>query len=395
MTFHDDKLAPIAEHNQREKARNRPVSLITSRKKVDTRGKEFGSLARVLGLAGGNIPHAMQIAENQYPKEFETFFKAAVGAGTTTHPTYGSPLVPAYEHYAAGFVDYLRDATILGRFGTGNIPALRAVPFNIKVPTQVSGGKGYWVGQGAAKPLTKFDFGTASLGWNKVANIAVITEELLRWSDPAADLLIRDQLVAAIAETIDESFVNPASTAIEGVRPASITSGVTAIPSVGGDISAIRQDVSNIMGTFLAAKLSPKKGVWIMDSMTVLRLTMMTNVMGDLEFPDLDLDGGFFFKRPVIVSDHVDPGLIIFASAEDIMVADEGQATVDVSREASLEMSDTPIGNSTTPTPAQLVSLWATNSVGIRAERYISWEKRRPQAVAYLSGVTWGEEVFS
>ncbi|MHA6690310.1 phage major capsid protein [Devosia sp. A449] len=395
MTFHDDKLAPIAEHNQREKARSKPVSLITSQKKADKRGIGFTRIAISSALAGGNILQAAAIAEKMYPGELTEFYKAAVAAGTTTHSTWSSPLVPAYQHYAAEFVEYLRSGTILGRFGTGNIPALRAVPFNVEMPRQTTGGKGYWVGAGQAKPLTKFDFDTVRLGWNKVANIAVVTEELLRFSDPSAELIIRDQLAAALAQTLDEDFVNPASAAIEGVRPAAITHGITAIPSVGGDISAIRRDVSNIMGTFLAAKLSPKKGVWIMDSMTVLRLTMMTNVMGDLEFTDLDLDGGTFFKRPVIVSDYVPAGLIIFASAEDIFLADEGQATIDTSREASLSMDDAPTMNSTTPTPAQLVSLWQTNSVGIRAERYISWQKRRPQAVSYLSGVTWGEEVFS
>lgn len=395
MTFHDEKLSPIPEHNQREKARNRPVALITAQKKADKRGLEFTRLARTMALAGGDIIQAAAIAEHDYPGQFTEFYKAAVSAGTTTHSTWASPLVPAYEHYAAGFTEFLRSSTILGAFGTGNVPALRAVPFNIEVPRQTTGGKGYWVGQGQAKPLTKFDFDTVRLGFAKVANIAVITEELLRFSDPSAELIIRDQLAAALAQVLDEDFVRPDKAAVTGISPASITHGVTAIPSVGSDIEAIRKDVQNVMATFLAAKLSPKKGTWIMDSMTVLRLSMMTNALGQLEFPDLDLDGGTFFKRPVIVSDFVPAGLVIFVSAEDIFLADDGQATIDVSREASVSMEDSPAMNSSAPTPAQLVSLWQTNSVGIRAERYINWEKRRPQAVAYLSGVSWASEVFS
>jgi len=42
------------------------------------------------------------------------------------------------------------------------------------------------------------------------------------------------------------------------------------------------------------------------------------------------------------------------------------------------------------PVPTSLVSLWQTNSVGIRAERFINWGKRRASAVAYLTGVAWG-----
>ena len=50
------------------------------------------------------------------------------------------------------------------------------------VGTQTSGGAGYWVGEGQAKPLTRFDFGKTSLEPLKVANICVVTEELLRYA---------------------------------------------------------------------------------------------------------------------------------------------------------------------------------------------------------------------
>ena len=39
------------------------------------------------------------------------------------------------------------------------------------------GGAGYWVGEGKAKPLTKFDFTRTTLTPLKVANIAVLTKE--------------------------------------------------------------------------------------------------------------------------------------------------------------------------------------------------------------------------
>jgi hypothetical protein len=35
--------------------------------------------------------------------------------------------------------------------------------------------------------------------------------------------------------------------------------------------------------------------------------------------------------------------------------------------------------------------MWQTNSVALRAERYINWAKRRTSAVAYLDAVTWGQ----
>jgi HK97 family phage major capsid protein len=73
------------------------------------------------------------------------------------------------------------------------------VPFNVKVPVQTSGGTAQWVGEGKPKPLTKFDFTQLTLGFNKVAAIAVISEELIRHSSPSAELLVRNSLICLMA----------------------------------------------------------------------------------------------------------------------------------------------------------------------------------------------------
>ncbi|MGC7407367.1 phage major capsid protein, partial [Pandoraea pneumonica] len=76
---------------------------------------------------------------------------------------------------------------------------------------------------------------------------------------------------------------------------------------------------------------------------------------------------------PVLVSQYVprdsSGGILAMVNASDIYFGDDGGFSVDMSREASLQMDSAPSHNSTTPTAAQLVSLWQTNSVGFRAER--------------------------
>jgi hypothetical protein len=61
-----------------------------------------------------------------------------------------------------------------------------------------------------------------------------------------------------------------------------------------------------------------------------------------------------------------------------------------MSSEASLEMESAPTHDSVTPTGVELVSMWQTNSVAIRAERWINWKRRRTAAVAVISGVNYG-----
>src|SRR5690606_22367589 len=120
------------------------------------------------------------------------------------------------------FVEYLRPMTILGRFGQAGVPSLRRVPFRVPLIGQTTGGDGYWVGEGKAKPLTQWQYGQTNLEPTKVANIAVATEELLRDSSPSAEALIRDELANALRERLDIDFINPAKAAVAGISPASV-----------------------------------------------------------------------------------------------------------------------------------------------------------------------------
>ena len=82
-------------------------------------------------------------------------------------------------------------------------------------------------------------------------------------------------------------------------------------------------------------------------------------------------------------------GIIILVNAGDILLADDGGVDVDVSREASLEMSDTPTQNGAAGTGAALVSLWQNNLIGVRAERFVNWKRRRDEAVQWIDSVAY------
>ena len=358
------------------------------------KGIGFARLAKVKALAKLDGESVRTVAKELYGEDSSVYGlvnKAAVPAGTTQDGNWAAPLVGDGTDVIADFVEFLRPRTILGRFGQDGVPGLRRVPFNVPLVGQTEGGEGYWVGEGKAKPLTRFGFERNILDIFKVANIAVVTEELLRRSNPAAEAMLRDSLASAIAARLDTDFINPAKAAVAGVSPASITNGLTAVTSSGGDADAIRADIRALMATFIAANNAPTSGVWIMGSVTALALSMMVNPLGQPEFAGVSMTGGTFNGMPVIVSDYIPAGTVVLANANDIYLADEGGIQVDMSREASLEMADNPAHNSDTPTGATaLVSMFQTNSVAFRVERFINWARRRPSAVAVLTGASWG-----
>lgn len=374
-------------------ASRQPAIQVTDRR-IREKGLALAQMAKCMYAAQGNLFGASQIAEknaNLDPR-VPLVLKAAVAAGTTSNAAWAGNLVGTETSVYADFIEYLRPQTILGRFGQGGIPGLRAVPFRTALIGQTSGGAGYWVGEGQAKPLTKFDFSRTTLAPLKVANIAVLTDEVVRDSSPNADVIVRDQLVAALRERLDIDFIDPNKAAQAGVSPASITNGVIGISSGGTDAEAIRADLKALFGAFIAANNAPTAGVFIMSATTALALSLMTNPLGQGEFPGISMTGGTLSGLPVIVSEYVPTdssgSLVILANASDIYLGDEGGFQIDMTGEASLEMDDSP----TNPTTAStvMVSLFQRNLVGFRAERTINWAKRRDSAVQYLSGVNWG-----
>lgn len=352
-------------------------------------GIRFARYARCLGLARKSGRDVMSVAEAEYGQRdpgVVDLVKAAVSAVNTNTDA----ALIGNEGGFADFVEYLRPQTIVGRLGANGIPGLRRVPFRVPLIRQTGASTGYWVGEGAAKPLTKPAWGRTELAPLKAANIAVATMEALRDSSPSAEALLRDDLAAAIAAAIDTAFIDPTNAGSAGVKPASITNGLTAITSGGNDAAAIREDVRAAMAGFVAANNPLSSGVWIMSAGTALALSMMRTALDQPEFSGITMNGGTFFGLPVLTSEHVG-NYVVLMNASDVWFADDGGVAVDMSTEASLEMADNPTASSVTPTAAELVSMFQTNSVAFRAERTINWTRRRDTGVAIISGVAWGE----
>ena len=72
----------------------------------------------------------------------------------------------------------------------------------------------------------------------------------------------------------------------------------------------------------------------------------------------------------------------IAVNAPNIYLA-EGGVDVDISREASLQMEDSPDSPETASTV--LVSLWQRNMVAIKAERFITWKKKHDTSVQLIT----------
>jgi len=328
-------------------------------------------------------PEVAEVLRAEYSMG-ESVLKAAVAAGNTTDTTWAGPLA-YYNNMAGEFIELLRPKTILGR-----ISGFRAVPFLTRIPRQTSGVSGKWVGEGSPKPVQAMGFDAITLAFSKASVIIALTEEIVRMSTPSAEALAQSDMIKGVSQYLDVQFIDPSVAPISGVSPGAITNGLTAVASSGSTLAQIEADISAVMMKLVNANLDLSTAVWVMNPRTALYLSLVRTTQGPYAFPGINVQGGVFHGLNVITSNNVpvsgSPGttIIVLMDPSEILMADDGAVTVDMSREASLQMSDSPSAGA-----QQLVSLWQNNMVGLRAERYINWQRRRNAAVGLISGVAY------
>jgi hypothetical protein len=302
--------------------------------------------------------------------------KAAVPAGTTTAPAWAGSLVYASN---VGFVDLLRNATIIDKLG------LTPAPFNTSTPRQTGGTIAGWVGEQASIGVQALAFDRIALPYTKLAVISLLTRELVERSDPAAEMLVRNDLVNGIAEATDKTFIDPAITATNGVRPASITNGVTPIPSSGATVEEVVADLSAMVKALANANSRMISPAWVMTPAAKITLGELRSTTYEVKaYPEVNASNSLM-GYPIVTSNSVPTaaGLtdIVFADWAEVLMARDAGVDLSVSEEASVMLDNAP------PSPATpLVSLWQQGMVGVRSIQNVHWIKRRPSMVALLTG---------
>jgi len=318
----------------------------------------------------GNFVSPMDVAKQMgFSDEVQDLVTKAT-LGTTTDSGFAASLV--HENRLVGeFVEMLRAATVFDK-----ITGFRAVPFNSKIPSQLTSGTAAWVGEGAVKPVTNPTYGEVEIKEHKLAAITVYTQELMRRSDPAVDVLVRDDLIEASKVLIDNTFLDAA--AATAVRPAGVLNAVTAITAAGTTAANYEADLLKLISAFVTANLSLDGAYFLMSETRAAQISLLRDALGNSYFNGMSLRGErTLLGVPVITSQAVGDKIILIKTSE-ILLAQDGGVDVSYSDQATI------VDGSTTH------NLWQQNKFAVRVEKYITWAKRRPVASAFIDYATGG-----
>ncbi|MDP4544101.1 phage major capsid protein [Psychrobacter faecalis] len=333
------------------------------------KGIGFAQLTKAKALAvlqqkNGNYVSPLAIAKSQGmdPRVIQALEKAIV-----LDTSNSSDLI--IENQLAGeFIELLREQTIVDKLA----PMMRAAPFNAKIPGAASGSVAGWVGEGKPKPATNPTFMSVNIGHHKVAGIIVRTDELLKLASPSADQMMRDDLIEACAEVIDDTFIDTAAATDD--RPAGVLNGATKIDHTGVGVAEYNVDLAALRKTFISNKLSLNGAYYVMSETRASDMSELRDALGNPYYRGMDaLSGEKTLNGLPVIESETAADVIALIKPSELYLADDGDVEVAFSDQATIDM-----GAST------LVNLWQKNMTAIRAERHITWSKRRTAAAAYI-----------
>jgi HK97 family phage major capsid protein len=263
---------------------------------------------------------------------------------------------------------------VLSRLG------LRRAPFHVSAAVQTTGAAAGWVGEAKPKPISASAFTSATVDEYKITAQCVVTEELLRSTDPESDRQLRDDLVRAVSSYATAQAFDPAVTLVANITPASLTQGAPSTAASGATAAALATDIKALIAAFFADNADAERAAIVMRPSDAVTAAIA------LGLDTLGTEGGSLYGIPVLTSGAVG-ARITMLDPDQQLLAEGSEIAVDASRQASMELDS--VGTDPTVAATVMVRLWQRNLVALRAERAIAWQRARTNSVRLITGVAY------
>ncbi len=297
----------------------------------------------------------------------------------------GGFIVP--PSYTTEIIELLYPQTVIRGSGARIYPMPTGTA---EIPRLAGGVQAEYLGENQNIIVDQPDFGQLNLAWKKLACIVPISNDLIRFSNPSADTIVRDDLVRSMALREDRAFIRDDGT---GQKPRGLrfqagifTRPMTALPADDvGRIRVIRADLNALEQALEDAEVPVVNVGFIIRPRVKFFLRGLTDANGNQPFAQ-ELDRGELNGHPVRVSTQIPGNLgaggneteIYFAAFPNLIIGEASELIVDASSEAAYH--DGTAVQAAFSRDQSLVRAIARHDFGLR----------HPRAVSVLTGVTWG-----
>jgi HK97 family phage major capsid protein len=313
--------------------------------------------------------------------ERETGQMTVARALATSPAAAGGTLVPT--EFSSEFIELLRPLSVVRRAGPRTLE-FRGVG-TISIPRAAGGAAASYIGENTKINYTEMSTDAVLLTPKKIAAITALSNELIRRSNPAADAIVRDDLLAAVASTSDAQFLRGVGSATAPAGLATLAAPANIFNSSGITVDAITADISKAVLALQNSNVRMIKPTWFTSPTVMSTLKRQRDGTGNYIWRD-ELNQGTLEGYPVFVTTAIPANLgtgtnesqVILADMADIILAEEMSVAVDVSQEAAY------VDGSST-----LISAFSFDQTVIRVVATHDFNTRHPQSIAVINQVVW------
>ncbi len=290
------------------------------------------------------------------------------------------------DEWSQDIIEFLRPQSVVIKMGGPTIPMTTGT---LRLPRISGGATATYIGENVAAPKTQQTFGQVVANYKKLAALVPISNDLLRYASPNAETMIRNDLVAAMAQRADLAAIRDNGTAStpKGIRYWAPSANVISAQT-GQALSTTIQDLGKLLVQLRVNNVRFLNPGWLIAPRIWNFLLTVTNTNGFYVFRDEMLSTGKLWGYPFQVTSQIPVNLtdvsagtagseVYLADFADVVICQATQLLVDSSTEAAY------VDGSNTN------AAFSLDQMVIRTILEHDIVARHDFSIAVLTGMTW------
>lgn len=376
----------------------------------------LGGVAKMIGAGNGNIYNARQAAKDVYG-EAHPVTKALL----TSSGAAGGFIVP--PDVMNEIIPLLRAAAVVRAAGPRVLPMPRGT---MTIPGQAAAASASYGAEGKAITQSQQKLSQIVASFKKLTALVPVSNDMLRYADPAVDAFVRDDLVKVMALREDLAFLLGDGTAdtprgflsfanswvaanggtigawstaanstlaVNGTDPANSTGGNFITSNATYTLATAAAELGGAVNRLDTANVPDRKRAWFMNPRVYNYLFNVQNSLGVYVYRDELIKGtllGYPYKKTTQIGANYwdatgtnkDLSFIFLVEMTEDMILDSMQLELAVSREGTYVDST-----------GVTVSAFQADQTIIRAIAEHDHQLRHDAAVAVIQGVRWAPAI--
>ena len=306
----------------------------------------------------------------------------AMAAGDATA---GGFLVPT--QFTQEVIEFLRAQAIVRRLAARVI----SVPTGtLKVPKLTGGATAYYIGENTNATKSEPTTGQLTLSFKKLVTLVPMSNDLLRYSSPGADMIVRDDVVNAMRVREDSAFIRDQGTdsTPKGLRYWAHADNIVEA-NVTVSVQNVFTDLGKLIQKLLDANIPMISPAWLVaPRIEIFLKTLLISATGQPVFRD-EMARGTLMGYPYASTTNIpnnlntsgagsnDESEIYFVDMAQAVIGESMNLIVDASQEAAYHDG------------SAVVAAFSQDQTVVRAIAEHDFGMRHDKAIAILTQVDW------